>query len=277
MRYPAVSGSFYPSSPTALSRQVNELMAKAREAVKPHSCKAIVCPHAGFAYSGLTAAYSFAAAEKELQNPDTTAIILGPNHTGIGELVSVSLDTWATPIGKSDCDLPLAGALAKAHPLITRSEPAHFREHSIEVQLPFIQTINPAAKIVPVCLMAQDGRTSEIVGQAIFEVAQKPEFSDRNILVIASSDFEHYLSGAQAKQKDALPLKHISRLDDAALQSEVESQQLSICGHGAIAATLHYARMAGCEKAELLRYTNSGKETDGDESKVVAYASFAIN
>ncbi len=321
MRYPAVSGSFYPSSPTALSRQVNELLAKAREemaagepegraakkareemparekggAKKAREIKAMVCPHAGYEYSGLTAACSFAAAQKQLQKKNTTVIILGPNHTGAGQLVSVSFDDWSTPVGKSETDLPLAGALVRGAAneggkagaagagnkagnasILTRNEQAHFREHSIEVQLPFLQTINPAAKIVAICLMAQDGKTSRRVGEAIYRATKRPEFADRNFMVLASSDFTHYQTAKAAEALDQQPLEFICQLDDGEFSDEVEGKNLSICGHGAIAAAMAYAKLAGCKKAELLRYTNSGKETGGNESSVVAYASLIL-
>ncbi len=286
MRYPAVSGSFYPSSPTALQRQVDAFLALARKEVRQRpasnaggpssSIKAIVCPHAGYAYSGLTAAYSFASIEPLLQKPDTTVVLIGPNHTGLGELISVSFDTWSTPIGKSETDLPLAGAIVKSSPLISKNELAHFKEHSIEVQLPFLQTLAPAAKIVAICMMAQDINSSRRVGQAIFDATRKKEFSDKNILVLASSDFTHYESAKSAEEKDRLAIASILALDDDNFQSQVEERGLSICGHGPIAAAIYYAKSAGAKRGELLRYTNSGKETDGDESSVVAYASLAF-
>ncbi|MFH1095136.1 MAG: AmmeMemoRadiSam system protein B [Candidatus Micrarchaeota archaeon] len=277
MRYPAVSGSFYPSSPTSLKRNVDALLASARKQTKPiPGAKAIVCPHAGYAYSGLTAACSFAAIEPSLKKPSTTVVLIGPNHTGLGELISVSFDTWSTPIGKSETDLPLAGAIVKSSPLISKNELAHFKEHSIEVQLPFLQTLAPKAKIVAICMMAQDINSSRMLGQAIYDATSRKEFSGRNFLVLASSDFTHYESAQSAQEKDMPAIRSILALDDQNFQSQVEARGLSICGHGPIAAVLHYARLAGAKGARLLRYTNSGNETDGDESSVVAYASIVI-
>jgi len=276
MRYPAVSGSFYPAAPAALQRQVDGFLTVARRKVPSRACKAIICPHAGFIYSGLTAAHSFAAAEHLLREPNTTVIILGPNHTGLGNPIAVSFDDWKTPVGTSATDLPLAGAIIKANKAITKNEAAHLAEHSIEVQLPFLQSINPHAKIVAICMAWQDDATAKMLAKAIFDVSQKKEFSDRHLLVLASSDFTHYESGERAHDLDAQPLEFIKALEASAFEEEVESQSLSICGHGPIAVALHYAKLAGAKKAELLRYTNSGKETNGDEKSVVAYASFAI-
>jgi hypothetical protein len=288
MRYPAVAGSFYPAPPATLKRQVDGFLAAARKEVK-HSqaapsplpaasrpLKAIICPHAGYIYSGLTAAYSFVAAETQLKLPNTTVIILGPNHTGLGNPLAVSFDDWKTPLGTTSTDLPLAGRIIKSNKSITKNEAAHLAEHSIEVQLPFLQSINPNAKLVAICMGWQDDDSAKMLAKSIFDASRQPAFADRNILVLASSDFTHYESGEQARAHDEQPLEFIKALQPSAFEEEVEAAHLSICGHGPIAVALHYAKLAGAKKAELLRYTNSGKETDGDEKKVVAYASFAI-
>lgn len=277
MRFPAVAGSFYPGGAPVLQRTVDELLAKAKKEVKPlPSCRAIVVPHAGYVYSGLTAAYSFAAVEPQLKRPDTTAIIIGPNHTGLGNPISVSFEDWKTPIGTTSTDLPLAGAIIKSNPIITKNEAAHLMEHSIEVQLPFLQTINPKAKLVAICMGRQDEPTAKMIGESIASVLSSSQFSKRNILLIASSDFTHYETGESARAHDAQPLEFIKALEADEFEREVEASNLSICGHGPIAAVLHASKLLGAKKAQLLRYTNSGKETNGNESQVVAYASFAI-
>lgn len=276
MRYPAVAGSFYPATPDTLKRQVDSFLSEASRAVPARPCKAIVVPHAGYLYSGLTAAHSYSAVQAQLRQPGTTAIILGPNHTGLGEPLAVSFDDWKTPLGTTSTDLPLAGAIIKSNPAITKNEAAHLAEHSIEVQLPFLQSINPKIKLVALCMGWQDDEMAKSVGRAIYDVSRRPEFSNRNLLVIASSDFTHQESGRDARRLDAQPLEFIKALQPTPFEDEVEAAGLSICGHGPIAAALHYAKLAGAKKSELLRYTNSGKETDGDERQVVAYASFAI-
>ncbi len=276
MRFPAVAGQFYPGAAPALQRMVDEFLAKARKEVKPRSCLSIICPHAGYVYSGFTAACSFAAAESQLKKPNTTAIILGPNHTGLGNPIAISFDDWKTPIGSTSTDLPLAGAIIKSNPAITKNEAAHIGEHSIEVQLPFLQTINPQAKIVAICMGWQDEGTCEMLAKSIFDAVSQPAFAGRNILLIASSDFTHYESGERARQLDAQALEFIKALEAGELEREVEASSLSICGHGPIAVALQYSKLAGAKSASLLRYTNSGKETDGDERQVVAYASFVI-
>ncbi len=276
MRFPAVAGQFYPGGSANLQRAVDELLAKARKEVKPiASCRAVVCPHAGYIYSGFTAACSFAAIEPQLKKPDTTVIILGPNHTGLGNPISVSFEDWKTPVGTTSTDLPLAGAIIKSNPIITKNEAAHLMEHSIEVQLPFLQTINPKAKIVAICMGKQDEHTARMVGESIGNVCKNAPKS-KNILLLASSDFTHYESGESARRLDAQPLEFIKALEPDELEREVDASSLSICGHGPIAAVLHASKLLGAKKAQLLRYTNSGQETSGDERQVVAYGSFAI-
>ena len=276
MRHPAVAGSFYPATPASLQRTVDLLMAKARKEVKPNpKAKAIICPHAGYVYSGLSAAFSFASIENQLKLPNTTVIILGPNHTGLGKPVAVSFEDWATPIGKSTTDLPLAGAIIKSNPILTKNEAAHLAEHSIEVQLPFLQTINPLAKIVAICMGWQDDNTCKLVAKSIFDAVRQPAFSSRNILLLASSDFTHYQSGAQARALDAQPIEFIKSLHASEFEEEVEVGQLSICGHGPIAAALIYSKLAGAKKCALLKYTHSSDVT-GDQGEGVAYAALSI-
>ncbi|MEM2963542.1 MAG: AmmeMemoRadiSam system protein B, partial [Candidatus Anstonellales archaeon] len=149
-------------------------------------------------------------------------------------------------------------------------EIAHLTEHSIEVQLPFLQKLNPKAKIVCISMMAQNLEASLDIGKAIFEATK-----NRNVIVIASSDFTHYKSAEQASVLDASALEKIQTLEVEGFQREVESKNLSICGYGPISAAMHYSKLKGAKMAELLRYSNSGEVT-GDYSNVVAYASLAI-
>lgn len=276
MRYEAVCGTFYQAPAQGLTRQVDSFLANARKEVKQIDAKAIVCPHAGYMYSGQAAAYSFASVEAKLKKENTTVVMIGPNHTGMGEMISVSFDTWRTPIGKSEADLKLAGAIIKKDMLISKNEVAHLREHSLEVQLPFLQRINPKIKIVPICLGAQDFEVARRVAKAVFEACAQKEFENRNIVVLASSDFTHYESGEAAKKMDAMPLEYIRQMNSYEFEREVQERDLSICGHGAIAAAMEYAKLAGAKEGRVLKYTNSGIESCGGEEKVVSYASIAF-
>jgi AmmeMemoRadiSam system protein B len=271
MRYPAVAGAFYPSSASQLRQDAQGYLSEAAKAVSPLPRLAIVCPHAGYAYSGLCAAYSFAACSN-WSAKGLTAVIIGPNHTGAGTPISVSFDDWKTPLGEVKCDTLLAEAIVEGGKIARRDEAAHFSEHSSEVQLPFLQLCAPQAKAVCICMGYQDFDAAADLGKAIFNAVKKTK---RNTIVIASSDFTHYESAESARKKDMPAIERLLALDDEGFEKMADSRLLSICGHGPIAAALHYAVLSGAKKCELLRYTNSG-ETTGDEASVVAYASLAI-
>lgn len=279
MRYPAVAGSFYPATAEGIKRQVLAYLNEARKEIAAKQAVppiAAVSPHAGYIYSGKTAAYTFASLEESLKKKNTTVIFFGPNHTGIGVApVSISHETWMTPVGKSETDLEVAGAIEKACPLVARDESAHLQEHSIEVQLPFLQIINPAAKVVCICISVQEGDVPLQVGRAVAKVVGEKKLSGRNFVVVASSDFTHYEEAEAARKKDLPAIEKAKKLDGAGLQMEVGLHNLSICGHGPIAAASEYAKLMGAKKGELLHYTNSGEET-GDFGSVVAYASIAF-
>lgn len=272
MRFPAVSGSFYTSSVPALRAEVRECLASARKQVERRERLAIVCPHAGYLYSGKCAAFSYAACSN-FGKKDLTAVIIGPNHTGLGTPISVSFDDWKTPIGEVRTDAELADAIVNAGKIARRDELAHLREHSVEVQLPFLQESSPNASFVGICMGAQELQSARDLGKAISDSVQKLK---RNAIVIASSDFTHYEPADAARKKDTPAIERLLGLDEAGFERVVREGDLSICGHGPIAAAMYYSRLAGAEKCELLKYTNSGEAT-GDYSSVVAYASLAIS
>ena len=272
MRYPAVSGAFYPSSPSQLRGQVEGYLSAAAKAVKQKERLAIACPHAGYVYSGACAAYSYASCSN-WKAKEITAIIIGPNHTGAGTPVSVSFDDWQTPLGGIKCDADLAAAIIDSGKIAQRDESAHFSEHSSEVQVPFLQVCAPHARMVAICMGWQDYDSAAGLGKAIFDAVK---ITKHNAIVIASSDFTHYEPAESAKKKDMAAIEKLLALDGKGFEELVDSRSLSVCGHGPIAAAMHYAKLAGAKKCELLRYTNSG-ETTGDGGSVVAYASLAIS
>jgi len=272
MRLPAVAGSFYTSSASQLRAGVEGYLDAASRAVSAKERLAIVCPHAGYMYSGATAAYSFASASN-LSLPNITAIIIGPNHTGMGTPISVSREDWKTPLGEMKCDTELVDAIVAGGKIARRDETAHQQEHSCEVQLPFLQACAPHARIVCICMAWQDEKSAQDLAKAIFAAAKKTK---RNIIVIASSDFTHYESAQSAKEKDTPAIELLRALDAEGFESLVDARDLSICGHGPIACALMYAKLAGAKKCELLKYTHSSEVT-GEEGEGVAYASLAIS
>jgi len=272
MRYPAVAGSFYTSSLPVLRSEVREYLAAAKRNVQQKERLAIVCPHAGYIYSGKCAAYSYASCSN-WKAKSLTAVIIGPNHTGLGTPISVSFEDWRTPLGEVKADVELAEAIVKSSKIAARDELAHLREHSVEVQLPFLQESCPSAKMVGICMGLQELEAARDLGRAIFEAVKK---TGRNAIVIASSDFTHYEPAEEAEKKDSRAIERLLFLDEAGFERMVIANNFSICGHGPIAAAVNYARQAGAKKCELLKYTNSG-EASGDYFQVVAYASLAIS
>lgn len=272
MRFPAVSGSFYTSSPPALKRELEGYLKEALRGVKAKKRLAIVSPHAGYVYSGATAARSFTACSN-WKDKQLTAVIIGPNHTGMGTPVSVSFEDWKTPLGVVACDLELAEAIVGASRIAKKDELAHVQEHSGEVQLPFLQLLAPQAKIVCVCMGWQDMQSAADLGRAVFAAVKK---TGRNAIVVASSDFTHYEPAEVARKKDMEAIGRLLGMDEQGFEALVEERELSICGHGPIAAALVFAKLSGAKKCELLKYTNSA-EASGDSSSVVGYASLSIS
>ncbi len=271
MRYPAVAGSFYTSAPSSLRNEVRGYLEAAAREVKPKERIAIICPHAGYAYSGACAAYSYAACSN-WAGKDLTAVIIGPNHTGMGTPISVSFEDWKTPLGEITCDKKLAEAIVNNGKVARHDELAHAGEHSSEVQAPFLQVCCPQARMVGICMGVQDIASAQDLGMAVFTAVKK---TGRNAIVIASSDFTHYEAAEVAKKKDYAAIKCLLGMDEDGFEGMCEERNFSICGHGPIAAAMHYAKLSGAKKCELLKYTNSGEET-GDFAQVVSYASLVM-
>jgi AmmeMemoRadiSam system protein B len=191
----------------------------------------------------------------------------------MGTPISVSREDWKTPLGELRCDTELADAIVASGKIARRDETAHQQEHSCEVQLPFLQLVAPHARIVCICMGYQDEAAAQDLGKAIFTAARKLK---RNIIFIASSDFTHYESAQAAKAKDTPALALLEKMDARGFESLVGARDLSICGHGPIAAALFYGYFAGAKKCELLRYTHSSEVT-GEGGEGVAYASLSIS
>jgi len=277
IRLPCQAGSFYAGSADALRRQVEECflhrfgpqrLPKVEDG--PRRLTSLICPHAGYMYSGPVAAngYHFAAQDGR---PDTI-IVLGPNHTGYGSGVSIMDDgVWRTPLGDVEVDSEMARGVQRASELIDIDESGHRFEHSIEVQLPFLQYVyGTAFKFIPICMMMQDLETSRDVGEAIAKTA-----SSRNVLIIASTDMSHYESQRVAEAKDRLAIEAMLKLDAGELQSTVESNRISMCGYGPASAAIIASKKLGATLSQLLSYRTSGDVT-GDRSRVVGYASLVI-
>ncbi|MGC8556199.1 MAG: AmmeMemoRadiSam system protein B [Conexivisphaera sp.] len=277
VRRPAVAGYFYPASTEELSKLLRSLFlhqlgpGKLPPAPPSEDLIGIISPHAGYEYSGPVAAHGYYAASGT--RPDTV-IVLGPNHHGIGSGVAVSeSDSWETPLGSVEVDRELASRIVRLSSIVDFDDLAHWKEHSIEVQVPFAQfSLAPGFRIVPISMMMQDELTAVEVGDAIARAVQE---LGRRPLLVASTDFTHYEPYDEAYRRDAKAIEAIRSMDISELYRVIEAHKVSMCGYGAVAAVLAAARRLGAARVELLKYATSG-DTSGDRSMVVGYGSLAI-
>ncbi|MFU8796489.1 MAG: AmmeMemoRadiSam system protein B, partial [Dehalococcoidia bacterium] len=251
-RRPAVSGMFYAGSPEALQAQIewcytSELGPGVLPQVNSRGSReivAIVVPHAGYSYSGPVAAHAY----RELAEDGLidTAVILGPNHTGIGPPVSVWTDgAWTTPLGRVEVDEAVGRRLSGG--IMVDDETAHIREHSIEVQIPWLQHLYDSVRIVPIAMMAQDIETARTVGKALSTLDNAP-------IIIASSDFSHYEPHSAAAEKDGSVIEAIISLDEQQLYERCQRLRCTMCGYGPVASAIVAARQMGVTKVSLLKY-----------------------
>lgn len=237
----------------------------------PRKIIALICPHAGYMYSGPIAAHSYY--NLALDGKPEIVVILGPNHTGMGSGVSLmSEGTWNMPLGDVNVDSDIAHKIWKSSKIIDLDDTAHLFEHSIEVQLPFLQYIYGSdLKFVPIAMLMQDLQTGRMVGNAIAEA-----LAGKNAVIIASSDMTHYEPQEYAERKDRMATDAILKLDEEKLQSIVDSQEITMCGPGPVTAAITAAKKLGATKASMLCYKTSGDIT-GDYSQVVGYLAVAIS
>lgn len=270
-RKPAVAGTFYPADPGQLEELISKQMLKA-DVGALSDCKAFVAPHAGYIYSGKVAAHTYAALlQAHAKEKFDTLVIIGPNHTGYGRPIAVSLDDWQTPLGIVKNDRELSEMIASM-PDMYADEIAHAFEHSVEVQLPFIQKFLGDVKCVFVCMGDQSYEACVALNNAVMFAAKKKK---RKAAVIASSDFNHYESASVAKKKDAPAIDVALRLDAERFHETIRKNNDSACGYGPITVATLFARRSGAKSGMLLTYATSGDVTH-DYDSVVAYASIVF-
>lgn len=277
IRKPAQAGMFYAGTKEELLGQIEECFRHefgpgelpSIGKNKERKIIAMVCPHAGYMYSGPVASKAYYALAAD--GKPEVFIILGPNHTGYGSGVSIMTEgSWETPLGIASIDDKLANKIWRASNIIDIDDLAHRYEHSIEVQLPFLQYIYGDVKFVPIVMMLQDLETCKMVADAIAK-----SVSGLDVVVIASSDFTHYEAQSRAEKKDRIAIEAILKLDENEFYSVIERHNISICGYGPISVAILAAKKLGAKKAELLQYKTSGDITK-DYSGVVGYSAIAI-
>jgi MEMO1 family protein len=265
VREPAVAGRFYPANPERLRADIESYLSPA-----PPKSAAIGCmvPHAGYIYSGSVAGAVFSRV-----NIPASCIVLGPNHTGRGHLLAITKEgAWRTPLGELPIDVDLAAHLIEEFPALSVDSAAHRSEHAIEVELPFLQVCSPETKFVPIAIGTAQLVLLEQLGEALAAVIKKHR---RPLLIVASSDMNHYEDDATTRVKDRKAIEEILALDAPGLYETVIKESISMCGFGPVVAMLTAARRLGAQKAELVQYATSG-DVSGDRNLVVGYAGVII-
>jgi AmmeMemoRadiSam system protein B len=262
LREPAVAGRFYPAQPARLAAEVDGYL---RPSTDRLPALGLVAPHAGYMYSGAIAGEVY----RRVQIPPRV-VILGPNHTGLGAPASLWPEgSWRTPLGAVAIDAALTSALADA-PGVERDDQAHLHEHSLEVQVPFLQRERADLAIAALCLGPLGWHDCEALGRALGRIA-----AAAGALVVASSDMSHYISAAEARLKDQRAIDRILALDPEGLHAVVRRERISMCGFVPATVMLVAAKEMGATRAELVRYGHSGEVT-GDDAQVVGYAALRV-
>jgi len=270
---------FYAGTASSLKRQIEEcFMHKIGPGKIPKVSEngsrnliGLVSPHAGYMYSGPVAAHGFYSLAFD-GKPDVV-VVFGPNHTGQGSALSIMNEgVWRTPLGDVQVDTQTANLIMQQAKVVDLDDSAHLHEHSIEVQLPFLQYLYGSAfRFVPISFLMQDLESSSEVGQATAKALM-----NKNAIIIASSDLTHYESQKSAEKKDKLVIEATEKMHEQQLYSHIEQYGISTCGYGPIIALVTAAKILGAKNARLLRYATSGNIT-GDFSAVVGYASIVFS
>lgn len=273
VRTPAVAGRFYPARAEELLRDVRQYTS-ASSSSRGRRIAAIGCvaPHAGYIYSGGVAGAVYARLEVPAR-----CVILCPNHTGMGSALAVmAATTWQTPLGEVAADSDLGGRLLRRFPLLVEDGAAHRSEHAIEVQLPFLQALQPELTILPIAIGTRDYDVLRELGEALADViSHLKEDRDEKILIVASSDMNHYESDAITRVKDHKAIERVLELDARGLWDVVMNEDISMCGFGPTVVMLTAAKLLGANSASLVRYATSG-EVSGNYESVVGYAGIVV-
>ncbi len=264
-REPAVAGKFDSASANTLLREIESYL-KRSDCV--YNAKAIVAPHAGYMYSGAVAGAVYGSVRLPRR-----FIVLGPNHTGMGVPLSIyPPGSWHTPLGEAPVDPDLTETLERECPALREDCMAHAREHSLEVQIPFIQAMVPDFSFAAICIGTGDYSTLEELGHA---AARAVESVPEPVLIVSSTDMNHYESADISAQKDRYAIDKVLAVDPEGLYRVVREKDVSMCGFAPTVAALTASRDLGATQGHLIRYANSGA-VSGDFDRVVGYAGMVV-
>jgi MEMO1 family protein len=265
LREPAVAGRFYSADPAELRADVTSYLSPSQEQVPAIGC---IAPHAGYIYSGRVAGAVFSRIEIP-----SCCIVLCPNHTGFGHPLAIMKEgAWRTPLGDLPIDSDLAGRLLQAFPALVEDSAAHRSEHAVEVELPFLQVVRTGVKFVPIAVGTGRLMLLEHLGEALATVI---ETCAQPVLMIASSDMNHYEDDSTTRVKDRKAIDQILAFDPRGLYNTVINESISMCGFGPAVAMLTAAKRLGAREAALVEYATSG-DVSGDRETVVGYAGIIV-
>jgi MEMO1 family protein len=263
LRLPAVAGQFYPADPRELTRLIRKFSAE-DPATKKTRARACLVPHAGYIYSGSVAGAVFARMILPKQ-----VLVLGVRHSPMGEdLAILSEGAWRTPLGDAPVDMALAQRVKAACPGLREDSVAHSREHSLEVEIPFLQILDPGFSFVPVAVGTMRYEDLHELGMGLARVLQE---SQKEILVVTSSDMNHYESDNITRMKDAEAIDRMKAVDAKGLFEVCRKEKISMCGLGPAVVMLTAMKELGVQRGEVVRYATSG-DVNGDRDAVVGYA-----
>lgn len=268
IRKSAIAGTWYPGNPETLTGDIRKYLDKIPEQAVEGPVVGIVSPHAGYIYSGQIAAYGYRLLEGKRFD---AVVIIGPSHRILFRGASVlPSGGYETPLGVVPIDSELAGAILGSDAVLNSDRKPHEMEHSVEIQLPFLQVVLGTFSFVPIVMGTQDLQTCEAVAEAVFRAAR-----GKHVLIVASSDLSHFHTYEQAKRLDRVVVDLLQKRDHWRLSRELEDGTCEACGGGPVVAAMLYAEKAGARGVKVLQYANSGDVT-GDRRQVVGYLSAAF-
>lgn len=268
IRKPAVAGMFYTSDPDDLMEEIEKFFSEVPDIDIPGRIRSLIVPHAGYTYSGLTAAHAFKLLKN---NPSPTIVIISPSHREYFAGISIyNGDAFRTPLGDVQVDNDLCNRLAEKDRIIIRSERGHRGEHAIEVQIPFLQTVIDRFKIVPITIGDQRPEFCRHLSEKLASVLKGSD-----AVIIASTDLSHYHPAEEADKLDAIIISDLAELNHNKLMTDIQNQTAEACGGGPAVVALSASKKLGATEVKILHHCNSGDVT-GDRSAVVGYVSAVV-
>ncbi len=270
LRRAAVAGSWYPGTAAAISAEVDRYLEAAGDVFVPGRLVALISPHAGLRYSGPVAAYGYGLLQGR---SSLTAVLVGPSHrAAFGGVALQAHGAWETPLGRVPIDEDVAGALLDAGSGVLEHPDVHRDEHSLEMQMPFLQRLVSALRIVPLMMGSQTRHEVDALAEGLASA-----LSGRgDVIMVASSDLSHYQPAPVANRQDAVVVEQVGHLDAAGLMDRLETHENVACGGGPVVAVMKAARALGADQATVLKYADSGDAGERDKSHVVGYLSAAL-